>query len=1575
VIKPNWDIFKAKFSENPQFHFEWFCYLLFCKENHKIFGVFRYKNQSAIETNPVDIDGHCIGFQSKFYTTTLASNKAELIGTLEKAKRDYPKLTKLLLYTNQEWGQAYPKKNNPTKKAEKSAGQKEIEEKATQLGIVLEWRTTSYFESPFVSQVCADLSKYFFISDNSLLDLINAQERHTQSILKNIKQSIQFKGNDISIERAIILDSLKETSNQVSIVCGKGGVGKTAEIKKFYQEFRDSNPIFAFKANEFEINELEDLIKGWSIDAFLSLFGDSQDKILVIDSAEKLVDLTNQEPIKEFIDLSVALGWKIIFTTRDHYFDDLNHLCLDVLDVIPKKLYVPELTEDELDELASKYSFNVPSDLRLRGLLKLPFYLNAYLKFYHGDTNQPLDTVRFKEHLWNKKIKNGVIKREKVFSELALQRANAGKFYLSVTGDDIEAAEALSKDEVLGINGTSFFISHDIYEEWALEKFIDVSFKNKLSTPDFFTLIGQSLAIRRSFRLWLSEQLFVNVTEIKSFIENAIDDDAIEPIWKDEVITAVLLSDYSYTFFDNFESELLQNNLELLQRISFILRITCKEFDNSLLTLLGLKQSDIAYFTMPKGGGWSAFINFIFDKKDNIGFENLKAFIPVLSEWNNSVKQGDTTRKASLLCLEYYKWLESEDSYIGRGKFTDSIIKTIAYGAQEIKAELSYVIDEICGLQKESNTIPYEHISKLILKELDGLHIAKALPDKTLELANHCWLKEHQSDHYSRSHREAEHIFGVVDDYEFNYHPESAFQTPIFNLLGFSLKATVDFILNFINQVTLNLVKHYGEDKFYTHELTIDGKTNKIYLDQNLWGAYRGAGNSPNLIKSILMALEKFLLENAKHFKGDSLETWLKYMLKNTNSSAICGVISSIALANKDQLFNVAKILFEVKEFIQFDTARLVFDSQHKGQLEMLGNMTGGMQNVKMYHNERIKACDVEHRSNSLESLCLYYQIFARKGVVEEVDVQRRQKAIWELLDSYYDELKVDGNLGESKFWRMSLARMDRRKMDITTEKAEDKIAINFNPELAPDLKNMSESFQEKQQQDHKFLLLSLWARYKLEKNENYKKYERYESEPSQAISDLKELFAKLTDEDNPPSDDFLLLNRSIHIYSSAALIKYHYSELDENDLGFCLSIVEEQLKQLFSDEYRYQISDGMEACFTVIPDLFVIAPENIPVYKLMLIAGLMRTDSITMMGSQRFSAFAIMAIVELWKDFDKDVQAISLGYLTLFPLYIELIQKMRKEGFERKQFDTDFSGLWQRLFEGNEDTLNYIEHNNITELSNVDYSKLDLHTKSVAIYLLPNDSRKWALNSFKCLVNTSVDTIFGDDRRNSNDYQSRRDFLRKLASYLLSSQASDIPELIKPLLEQFNSSEGTSDLLEEIVRAQDGQNSYENFWLIWNLFKPKIIQLAQEEHLNYRFEKVAKNYLFALPWWKQDAKNWHTLKDKNARFFNEMAEKLSNSPSTLYSFAMLLNGIGSRYVPQGVAWIAKIIKTKSAFSKLDFDDDTLYYLNAYMRKYLYRERSKVRRTPELMSNTLIILDFLIEQGEVSGYLMRESIV
>jgi hypothetical protein len=44
------------------------------------------------------------------------------------------------------------------------------------------------------------------------------------------------------------------------------------------------------------------------------------------------------------------------------------------------------------------------------------------------------------------------------------------------------------------------------------------------------------------------------------------------------------------------------------------------------------------------------------------------------------------------------------------------------------------------------------------------------------------------------------------------------------------------------------------------------------------------------------------------------------------------------------------------------------------------------------------------------------------------------------------------------KTWRLFLARMDKRKMDITTEKTDEGVIIHFNPEIDPELKAYSDA-------------------------------------------------------------------------------------------------------------------------------------------------------------------------------------------------------------------------------------------------------------------------------------------------------------------------------------------------------------------------------------------------------------------------------------------------------------------------------------------------------------------------------------
>ena len=118
------------------------------------------------------------------------------------------------------------------------------------------------------------------------------------------------------------------------------------------------------------------------------------------------------------------------------------------------------------------------------------------------------------------------------------------------------------------------------------------------------------MPVRRAFRDWLSEKLYIDDQEAKLLIEESIQNNAIEKHWKDEILVSVLLSNYCSKFFEMFNSKLLeesqqqntnsdfQNNFQshyengLLYKLLFLLRIACKEADESVFDTYRLPKTD-----------------------------------------------------------------------------------------------------------------------------------------------------------------------------------------------------------------------------------------------------------------------------------------------------------------------------------------------------------------------------------------------------------------------------------------------------------------------------------------------------------------------------------------------------------------------------------------------------------------------------------------------------------------------------------------------------------------------------------------------------------------------------------------------------------------------------------------------------------------------------------------------------------------------------------------------------------------------------------------------------------------------
>ena len=1583
----NWNNFKVKFNEKEAKAFESLAYQLFCNEFGNRKGIFRFKNQIGIETEPIKVSRDIIGFQAKYSETQISRNKTDIIDSIKKAKEKNPDLTKILFYLNQEFSEGKGVKDPQYKK--------KIEKEAQNLGVEIEWRVPSHFERQLALPENRYLADHFFSLGNSIIDFLNELQYHTEAILIPIHSEIKFARKIIKLDRKEIIDSLLKTSDdtQFIILTGGVGVGKTAIVKDFHSKFKSTNPIYLFKATEFNlnnnINELFKQFGDFTLTDFIDAHKEERQKYIIIDSAEKLSDLNNQDPFLEFLSTIIKNGWKVIFTTRHSYLDSLQFQFVKIYRIPFKTINIESISEKQLIQLSEEFGFELPLEKRLLNLIKIPFYLAEYLENYQN-FNKNISYSDFRELLWKKKIQNSSqrinnlhLKREDCFLKLAKQRADSSKFYIPISDTNCKdkALQKLLSDEIIQYdeNYGGYFITHDVYEEWALEKIIEREFNGCHDNKEFFNRIGSSYPIRRAFRNWLSEKLFLNAQEIKTFIEEVIIDDSIEKHWKDETLISVLLSDYSKTFFEIFERELLADNSELFKRIIFLIRIACKEADDDIFKSLGMNNIDVwktkYVFTKPKGNGWKTLIEFVYNHLDEIGLANINIVLPLLHDWNNKNKTGETTKRASLIALHYYKRLQEENILWKHDENKNKLIQIILYGASEVKEKLKSIFKEILKNKCNNYRDPYYDMMKTILTMLDGIWVAQALPEYVLKLADLLWFKQTDKIHSFYGYRGVgvEEYYCLNENVYMEYFPASVYQTPIYWLLQISPKETIDFILNLTNKCVECYVKSEFDKSVKEVSLIIDNKTTiKQYTIDSLWNMYRGTGSpiTPYLLQSIHMALEKFFLEQTKNMDSKTLESWLLYLLKNSKSASITAVVTSIVLAYPDKTFNIAKILFQTKEFFFYDKRRQLLDISEVRNLYSIGY--GLNYQHQIYRDERLKTCEDKHRKWDLEELIRYYQFFRSENISDE-EAKKRQKIIWEILDNHYSKLPDKSKeTKEDKTWKLFLARMDRRKMKPKVETKDKEILLDFNPQIEPDLKKYSEESINISNELMKYTSLKLWAEYKFENNEKYKEYKQYEDNVQLVLKKTKEIVDALNNKGHP---QFFLFNHAIPAYTFAILIRDYLEQLSEEDKEFCKRVILEYSALPLRDNYQYQIHDGVEAAINTLPLLLKIFPSEKEKIKTILLLTLF--DSYPIGNYKRLLDYSEEAILNnLWDISFKDTQSIFLGYLLLKPKYNKLLEKLHQENYKKGIFQISKEKVIKIFLEENESDLEKVINNKLEFNYIKNIEQIDLKTLEVAFELISINTKNEVHKSFiKIVLPIFAKRALKDKDDDKINYALKQRIFKKFAYFILNRGKDEIKEYIQPFIDNFTSSREMANFFQEIIVAEDMLNRYNQFWLIWESFYNKIVELCKGNYRKYYKNGIIHNYLLAWPYWKKTVKEWHTLKEREKLFFKKVAEDMGYCPAVLYSISKLLNEIGSGFVDDGILWISDMLKENNKLWTAELETNTIYYLETIARKCYISNREIIRKDTKLKSKIIIILDFLVERGSAVGFLLREEIL
>ena len=1566
-------------------------------------------NQAGVETDPINRGGKNIGWQAKFLETRLSEHKKDFMQSIDTAKKRYPKIDKIFFYTNQDFGQGQT--DSPPKY------KKEIEKHAKSKGIEIEWRTKSFFESPFVCEANKTVSQHFF-EEKSIFDLIKKLSRHTQNILSRIHSEIKFKEYKIKIERSFFLEKLKayKSYSQPIILTGEAGVGKTAVIKDFYKGVENKDPLFIFKAIEFNISHINQLFKNYgdfSLEDFIEWHQKIDKKYIIIDSAEKLFDIENKDPFQEFLSSLIKNKWQIIFTTRYSYFDDISYQLLGKYNVRCSRLIIQGLTVGKISKFSKKYDFKLPKDLKFLNILKTPFHLNEYLENYSEmDINK--NHSNFRKVIWNKKIANSSfqknnthIRREECFLSLAKKRADTGKFFVKASHFDQDILQKLEADEIIKYDkdGGGYFITHDIYEEWALNKIIERAFCNKEDYKNFFDNIGNSLPIRGSFRDWLSEKLYNENQEIKVFIEGGIQNQNIEKHWQDEILISVLLSNYCSHFFKIFKHELLKESKQygnnkfqnlfqshyehgLLYKLIFLLRIACKETDESLFKNFEFpetyknKRIFETIFTQPKGNGWICLIDFLSKNKANFDLRYINLILPVIEDWNYKNKKGETTRNASRLALFYYEKIMDDEHKYRYHEIKKRLIKIILNGSFEIKKELKNIFQSIISKKDiDCNSRYYQLAEFILLSPIESLEAIKNFPEQVIQLADLFWTYQPEKETgipepYRRLNLEKR--FSVTNDPKFNYYPPSALNTPILCLLISSYKKTVDFILSFVNKSVESFAGSMRKNEWEVVEVFIDEKTSvKQYASYKLWDIYRGRGQAPYLLESMHMALEGYFIKNCKDMDPSVLEENLLYLLKNSKSASISAVVASVVLFYPEKTFNIAKKLFQTKEFFFYDRTRLTLPPFFYSHLMSRGSDFKD----QICRDDRIESNKLEHRKKSLENLALEYQFFG----MHKKEAKNRQQILWKIFDNYYQKISQKSNETEKdKIWRLCLARMDWRKMKPTVEKINGKSLIKLNPQIDPILRKHSEKRLKAVNEDNKYIRLKLWATYKFENKKEHKKedYIKYENNPKSVIKETKDIIKKL--ENIPGSfnfpffskqtplltdckNDFRSMNHATPLYTCLVLIRDYFDQLNQEDKIFCQEAIMKCACYLIQNSNPHQIIEGGGVAIRGLSFLLKFSPEKRFKVKSILLA-------LSIKGEEGLNECIIKAVVDMWEDNFEDAHSIFLGYLLLRQKFDDSVIKKHRiaDGGSRNKALNSF------LKEHEKDIKNIIE-NKITykTVSKVcNFKEFHLDILITAFEMLPLKTDNKAHKEFiRNITDICLEKLFISKERTNHIYVKRK-FLENFSSFILTLEVKETESFLKPFLNNFKEIKREEDqeaFFYSFISTEDKLNQYENFWIVWELFYPKIIEICQKNIS--RFDDIIICYLLAGPLWKKDAKDWHTLKDREKLFFKKVSKDMGHHPAVLYSISKLLNDIGRSFRNDGILWISDIIKSHPSLSKTDLKINVVFYMENILRGYIFENFQMIKTKPQIKRQILIVLNFLIERGSATAYRLRESIL
>ncbi|MDE0453923.1 MAG: ATP-binding protein [Gammaproteobacteria bacterium] len=1428
-----------------------------------------------------------------------------------------------------------------------------------------------------------DLST-FSVKDRQLLGML---AEHSDPVLRGVRTVF---GEDFHLDRGPVVQELMRQLEafQVVLVSGPAGSGKSAIAKGAVEFLSADHFVFAFRVEEFARAHIDAVLQAAQIPSqavsVFAMLGTQDQIVILVDATERILERSTRDAFSDLISLAADNpAIRVILTCRDYSTELVRSALLQGKPISSTVLSVPPLTDSELDEVAGTYPAltNPLSNTGLREVLRNPYFLDKALELSWSAGEAPPETEReFRDRFWRDVIRADATapagmpaRREATFIGVAIARAQALSTFVRSAELDQEGVEALKRDSLLaspdqrpGLVSTP----HDVLEDWAILRWLDARLEAAEGMLVGMASIGAHPAIRRSYRRWLEELLQRDPVAAERLFDDAFADESVSAQFRDDTITSLLGADKAPAFLESRGPHLMANNAALLKRLIHLLRVACVGTPSWSSGDAALPQ----VFSEPIGPSWPVVLRLFQENIEVFSPTERLSLIGLLEDATRGLSWWvPTLDGAEFVAAAAYRILSDLDDY--RAK--DSRRRVLKVIAKVPKADSTRFEIVLRGTVEEHGRLDAvaKDFRQMILFGMEGMHVARDLPDLLVSVAKDSLLATAQdAKPYEYWDLDMGPQFGLkslLDDHSVQ---TSAIHGPWLHLLRYHPTKGLAFLRDVFNHSANTYAETRGTHALEPAEkiqLTFpDGKVKTHWGNQRLWNLYRGSSVGPYVLISMLMALERFLLDVADR-RPDDLDRLLTSILMSTDSASLAAVVASAATAHPRIAGETLLALLSAPAYIKFDQGRLVAESHAIATSRMAASVLSTAES-EVYGEERAKADALTHRGTHLETAILELQFgpFAPRVAAA--------------LDAYKQSLPpVSAQTESDRMWRLALHRMDLRGMKLSEPEEEvsddDQPSENQPPakkkrrlffrllpkRLDPDLAPIVEQNEIEHARVGAQLEVLMWG---------IRVWER--DYGSHDPSCWREMLSRArTTSDFETATELGTENAPGAV--AAVCIRDHWTEMSASEQSWCA-------ERACSEVLR--TADNWSSLERVQRNAMA-ADRHGAAAVVALVRGT-RSESLTTLARQAFvsavthpvdevRAYALNAIDEgFWESHPnvamRCVHALATEAIEIREVFAALARKREQAHAVDEVAAEVANSVRSRFWE-----TDGIRDDVLPKLHPPDrfVSKAITYTLTV-LGRAPNNPHAVAAFVDACqFVVDGWDARY-EDRMDYGSIETQLETLRLVEQFCMRASDEDASQVLAAMLKAVDRHpDEVYWFVQGLTQIEDVEPNTRHYWHLWQLFadqvkKAKWIGQVERTHHPARGLLAA---IFLTLFWKDNVRHWRSLEGYSDRV-HALFDALPFSGIVLDCYLAFLYHIGERSLPKAFVRVANWLR-RGEVQLLFESAESMFLLEVLLQRHVYGRPAELKAHARKREAVLFLLDVLVEGGSSAAFRMRDDFV